>query len=316
MRLLAKDPADRPASARETADALRTVERQPAPEPIVLPTTVDGAPAPERTLAPTAAPVRRGRKTAIVAIVVGAGCVLLLASALLLPPVRTWLFPGAHEPDKPANNGPPNDAPHVPALWKGSINLEINNEGNPAHRFLRLNDRDELPLKPGDMVAVQTNLDHPGYCYAVWIEADGTVDPVYPWNPGNWEERPAEEQPVRRLRQPKEPDSWHTLEEGPAGMHTLLLLVRETPLPRDVDLRAELAGAAPQGTPWRKPQATAWFENGELIRHEGQLAADFDDGKNDDPVRLLQERIRSRLGPGEGKLFQYTRAVSFASRGK
>ncbi len=189
MRLLSKDPADRPASARETADALRAVQQRPAPEPVVLPTTVDDVPAPERALAPAAAPIRRGRKTAIVAIVVGAVGVLLLAAALLPPPVRTWLFPGAREPDKPAPNGPPNDAPlapHVPALWKGSIDLEINKEGNPAHRFLRLNDRDELPLKPGDMVAVQTNLDHAGYCYAVWIEADGTVDPVYPWNPGNW----------------------------------------------------------------------------------------------------------------------------------
>ena len=194
--------------------------------------------------------------------------------------------------------------------------MEIDNKGNPTHPYLRLNDHDLLPLKPGDLVAVQVNLDRPAYCYVVWIEANGTVDPVYPWIPGKWEERPAEEQPVRHFRQPKGPDSWHTLEGGPAGMHTLLLLVRDTPLPRDVDLRAELEGAAPQRMPWRKPQATAWFENGELVRRDAAPTSDPDDGKSDAPVRVLQEQLRSRLGPGGGKLFQYTRAVSFASRGK
>jgi hypothetical protein len=88
------------------------------------------------------------------------------------------------------------------------------------------------------------------------------------------------------------------IKESAQGMETL----RKTPLPRGVDLKAELGVIRPQKL--RTLQSMAWFENGRLVTNEaGRSAVDWDDEKTDDPVRATEEQIRSRLGPGKDKLF-------------
>ena len=155
-------------------------------------------------------------------------------------------------------------------------------------------------------------LNRPEYLYVLWIHPDGEVYPVYPWTPGHWEQRPEHEEPVAQFRRPEALDTYYDLPEGDPGMVTLVLLARQTPLPRDVDLRAELGQLPPQ-----KEQdigATVWFENGEEVRNEpDHRAMHFDVTRRDDPVLQTQERIRSRL---LGHYFSYARAVSFASQGK
>ena len=95
------------------------------------------------------------------------------------------------------------------------------------------------------------------------------------------------------------------------GMETLVMLARKTPLPKDVDLKAKLGAAPPQKL--RTLQAAAWFENGVLVTKEaGRSAIDWDEEKTDDPVTATEKQIQTRLG----SLFPYTRAVSFAVRGK
>jgi hypothetical protein len=181
---------------------------------------------------------------------------------------------------------------------------------DPHRQNVHLNEPDVMPLRPGDKIAVEGGLDRPAYCYVLWIDADGTVDPVYPWRPGHWEERPAEEQPVQRLRRPDAMDGFYPIKESAAGMETLVLLVRDTPLPPEVDLRAELEPIQPQAL--QTLRATVWFENGGVVRGEAGRAPNWDEERIDDPVRATQEQVRSRLG----RLFPYTRAVSFADRGK
>ena len=117
---------------------------------------------------------------------------------------------------------------------------------------------------------------------------------------------------MRKLRRPEALDEFYRLPADTPGMVTLVLLARETRLPADVDLRAELGELRPQKE--QDLRATVWFENGEAVQDEpGRRAMRFDVTQRDDPVLAAQERIRSRL---LGRHFAYARAVSFACQGK
>ena len=229
-------------------------------------------------------------------------CALLGVSALLLPPVRAWLFP----PSGQAAGRPAQKPSATPAAFKGSIDVIVYDPKNPQRQNVRIDAPDVLPLTPGDSIAIVAEISPPAYLYVLWIDADGSVDPVYPWKPGHWDKRPAEERPVGSLRRPEGPPA----RIGPSapGMETLVLLARETPLPADVDLKAELGEVRPQAS--QTLQAMAWFENGAVVRNEPGRKPLWDE-RIDDPVWATQEQVRAKLG----RLFPYTRAVSFAVRG-
>src|SRR5262249_34384090 len=152
--------------------------------------------------------------------------------------------------------------------FKGSIDIRLWEPGNKERAGLRLHQDGALPLKPGDQFFIEARLNRPGYMYILWIDTMGKVLPIYPWKPGHWEERPAAEKPTARLDLPDEkPDDrdrdkgrpgWPIDEESAPGMETLVLLVRETPLPRTVDLQKLLAGL-PRQKLYRRDSAV-WFE--------------------------------------------------------
>jgi tRNA A-37 threonylcarbamoyl transferase component Bud32 len=199
-----------------------------------------------------------------------------------------------------------NDLPPL----KGFIDMQIWEEHNPRRQGLHLNEDGALPLKPGDEFFMEAELNRPAFLYVLWIDTEGKVQPVYPWRPGHWEKRPAEEHPVQRLRRPEAVDEFYPITRGLPGMETLVLLARETPLPESVDLRAEL-GQLPRQT-GQSLRATAWFENGEVVRNEPDRAPRFEPRRRNDPVLAVQRRIRERLG----RYFRYTRAVTFANQGR
>ncbi len=317
MPLLAKNPADRPASARQVADALRAIESA-LPTAPTLPATTPAAPiaatdtvtaAAASTMAgasvsPAKPPRRRWTFTFSLSITL-TFCVLAAVAVFQFYPGRV-----PNPSDPPVSTTLPPPRPLSTAL-KGSIDVLVFDPQNPRGQVDRLNAPNILPLKPGDRFSIEAEMKPPAYLYILWIDADGTVDPVYPWKPGHWEERPTEEQPLQQLRRPEATDHWFTIKESAPGMETLVLLARETPLPAGVDLRTELGPVRPQTS--QALQSTVWFENGVVVKNEpGRSAADWDEEKADDPVRATQEQIRSRLG----RLFPYTRAVSFAVRGK
>ncbi len=283
LRLLAKRPEERPATAREVAAALRALENA---------ATASLAPAPPQP--PTVAcprPRRFAHRTAWTA--AGLGVLGLAALAV-------WLL-------RPRNEPAP--APALAPL-NGSIDIVIWEADNPRRRDLSLSDPAALPLKATDEIGVKVKMNRPAYLYVLWIDTQGKVEPVYPWTPGHWEERPAVEQPINELRRPEASDKFYPMQQGPPGMETLLLLARETPLPPEVDLRAELGPLPPQRE--QDMRATVWFENGDVVRNEAGRAPRFDAKQLNDPVLQTQQRIREKLQP----LFSYTRAVSFANQGK
>jgi hypothetical protein len=204
----------------------------------------------------------------------------------------------------------PQAEPPLPPL-KGSIDVRLFAPNDPLRQNLCLEDAEALPLRPGDEFCIEAELNRPAYAYVLWIDTEGKVLPVHPWRPGHWEDRPADDERVQRLRRPEALDHYYTIKSGTPGMETLVLLARETPLPRDVDLQTEL-GELPRPKD-QGPQTTAWFENGWPVRNRRGRAGHFDETRRDDPVLLTQQRLRQRL---LGRHFDYLLAVSFANRGR
>jgi hypothetical protein len=202
-------------------------------------------------------------------------------------------------------------APPEPEPFKGWIDVRVWEEGNPDRLGLRLNQDGALPLRARDKIRVEARLNRPGFLYVFWIDTAGRALPLYPWKPGHWEERPADEQPVTALDLPTDESGGWEIERGKAGMETLVMLVRDTPLPLDVNLRELLADLPAQTM--QNTQAVVWFENGAVVHGETDRGPNlFNVQKIDDPVMQTQRLLKRKLGP----LCAYSRAVSFANKGK
>jgi hypothetical protein len=207
------------------------------------------------------------------------------------------------------------------ALWpsgnlpplEGFIDVQVHEEANPRRHDLWLGEAGALPLRQGDELRIVAELNRPAYLYVLWIEAGGKVVPVYPWQNGHWEERPAEEERMQKLHRPEETDRGYRIEKGPGGMDTLVLLAREKPLPPDVDLRTDLEKLPLQDE--KDLRAVAWFENGQVRKGGNPLRASprFDVTWKAHPLLQVQERIR-QLQHKRG--FAYSCAVSFATLGQ
>jgi serine/threonine protein kinase len=198
----------------------------------------------------------------------------------------------------------------LPAL-SAALDVKVWQPGNRERQGLGLRDGG-LPLQPDDWVAMEAILARPSYAYIVWISANGKVDPVYPWTPGRWKERPAVERPMTSLRLPSNDWSvkWPMSANSPAGMETLVLLARPTQLGRDVDLESLLGGLGEQAR--QNTSAAVWFENFEPVIIGRLRAPNFFDVKRlDDPVLRTQRELRDRLS----RYFTYSAAVSFANMG-
>jgi hypothetical protein len=224
-----------------------------------------------------------------------------------------WFWPGRQ--GSPLPSGQPGNAPAVVAPFKGFIDLRVWEPGNRDRQGLRLSDPGALPLKADDRVRIEAELNRPAYLYVLQIDTEGKVAPVYPWRKGEWHNRPTEDQKRRRLSLPEEDPreggvgGWKVA-EGPPGMETMVLLAREEPLPRDVDLAKLLGHLGPQRQQGRR--SVAWFENGEVVAHEPERAfKSFDPARIDDPVLQTQEVLRRTL---LGRHFDYLRAVSYANQ--
>jgi hypothetical protein len=285
LKCLQKAPADRYPTAAALADDLR---RFLGHEPVEA-STVSFRGRAGRPFA--------GRRLRIAAAVLGA-CLLV---------GLVWLG------DRLLRNGTPGATPGPaaqPAALKGSLDILIYDPADKRRQNLFLDDPGAMPLRPGDEFCIEAELNRPAYLYVLWIDTDGQVLPVYPWRPGHWEDRPAAERPVARLRRPEALDEFYKVSKGTPGMETLVLLARETPLPPDVDLRAEL-GPLPRPAV-QELRATAWFENGEPVRNRRGREGHFDVTRREDPVLLTQQRIREKMNDH----FSYVLAVSFANQGK
>ncbi|HUT13598.1 MAG TPA: protein kinase [Thermoguttaceae bacterium] len=218
-----------------------------------------------------------------------AGCVVLIAVIL------TIFF--ATRPTTPSGTTTP---------ITGTIDVKVRNPDNPQRRDLSLAEAGALPLISGDHIRVEASVSQPSYLYVVWISPEGEATPVYPWAPGEWDSRPEHEQPISSISLPEGLNTGWPM-QGPAGMETLVLLARGTPLPHDIELRELFAGFPVQEI--QDPRAIVWLDKGEVVDTVEREPQFFNPQEIDDPVLTTQRLLSERLGPH----FQLIRAVSFAN---
>jgi serine/threonine protein kinase len=216
LKCLAKSPAERFASAADLAAALAgflTGEARAKPS---IP--------------------RRKRPWRLAGgLVALAGCVALVV--VLWARGRQW-------PDVPN----PSTGEKLPADLNPSLVVKVFNEVDKP--WLPIDHPAALPARSTDLVRIEVNLDRPAYSYLLLLTSQGEAVPLYPWNEGpdlevlNVDAPP----PVRREAKWSNPRKanrgWEM--DDKAGLETLLLLVREEPLPAGMSLRG-LLGEIPAG---------------------------------------------------------------------
>jgi hypothetical protein len=289
LRLLAKAPSDRPATAQHVVAEL------------------------DRMGGPTPNPTRR-RKLVI-------GVVLLT----LLAGVAGGIWAVARAPDAPVDGGTgtndppvaptPKDQPGprpvvVPVKYRGSVDLCVyrKNDKN-ADELLPLWEPRAMPLCPGDEVMPVAKVDPPGYLYLFWISETGEGVPLYPWRVKDWKSRPANEEPVAEVKV-KWPDGEALAIDGVnAGTETVLMLARPTKLELpDDQVQKWFTGLRP--VPFRGDKTCVWFENFDVLRDDPNRRAPGKGGELEGP-RALQLVLKQRIGSAA----EFSWSVSFSRRG-
>jgi serine/threonine protein kinase len=298
LRLIAKDPAARPQSARQVADELASLPLDS--------TVVD-----QRPVARTTAARRRGctitisvTVTALVALCVG---VWAIHSRTGSGPDLSRPDPGSVSP--PGRATQPETAPApAPVHYRGRVDVLVE-RGN---KLLRLNQPGALPLRKDDKFRVEGRVDPPAYLYLFWVDPGHDVTPVYPWDATKgWGSRPAKEEPVGQRSLPPSADNKYTAPDAKPGVATIVLLASPTPLDvSDSFLKECFEGLPDLPLPAGGERAAVWFDN-YVEAEDPDRARTFGVVGSSDPFAQWQGQLQKVLG---GKAAFQT-AVSFARTG-
>ena len=102
-----------------------------------------------------------------------------------------------------------------------------------------------LPILTGELVQFEAQLNQPAFIYLLWVNPDGSVVPISPWDIENqvgWDATPVpgSDRPRDRVMCPvNDGAGFETI--APAGLQTLVLLARRQPLESSVSLENLLA---------------------------------------------------------------------------
>jgi serine/threonine protein kinase len=217
-------------------------------------------------------------------------------------------LPAAVVPAGPAVSAP---RPEPPSL-SAEFDVLVWDPRSTQRRGMSIRDAQARPLQPDDQIRISVTVNRPAYVYLLWIDSVGKLSPVYPWAPGDWTERPADEVPIQSLSLPKDVEQGWPM-TGPAGMESLVLLARDSPLPSSIDLR-DLLGQFPVQR-MHHPQALVWFHDGVMTMPDQDVVRGpkfFDPQGLHDPLLQTHQTVAKKLRA----LFGVIRAVSFANYGE
>jgi hypothetical protein len=171
-----------------------------------------------------------------------------------------------------------------------------------------------LPLRAGDWMRVEADINHPAYVYAIYLDAEGDISPLFPWRKYNWDDRPAEQKRTR-LHLPEDPvKDAAPLEPGPSGIEAVLLLSRDEPLsPEEVGTLRRLLTKAPQGQ-FDPLRGAVWLGVEERFTNaQDRKRLNLDQsGTVLDPVERMRRLVRGELKSLAGDV----RGVCYHFQGK
>jgi hypothetical protein len=296
LRCLAKAPVNRYPTALALAEDLHRF--------------LEGEALPATTPLAVRAPRRRR--------VASAAGVLLLAVTLVAAGFAVWRLaagaaavPSAESPAAASSGGSSTGGSGAAPL-KGWVDVRVWKAGATDRPGLRLHQNGALPLRAGDYLRMEAELNRPAYLYAIQLVSSGEAVPLYPWRNYHWHER-APEKARRQWSLPEAAGTGAPLDPSPSGVESILLLTREEPLPAGEDVAlAALFADLPKQPPLSDARLAAWFENGALVAEEGRGPIRLDDAREvGDMVTRTQAQLRDKLRP----LFQYTRSVCYGFEG-
>lgn len=194
-------------------------------------------------------------------------------------------------------------APSVsPPRLSGDFSIVISSDpekGAVTKNRIQLEERGAYPLRNGELVQFEARLNQPGYIYLLWVNPDGTVTPLYPWDVEHEVgfQAPFVSGSERATDHVICPSSQKEgLEAGPpVGLQTFVMLARRSPLPKDIDL-ARLLDKLPHG-----PKLDT-----QLVTVRPQLRG-IVAGRTKSVEYALFDELDSRLSPH----FEFVRMMTF-----
>jgi hypothetical protein len=196
------------------------------------------------------------------------------------------------------------------------MTVRVFDKANPKRKpWLPIDGEGALPVRAGELVRTEVELDRAAHCYLLLLSSQGGVVPLYPWNEVKLKVKDVDALPggkaVRKWSSPTLPEAgWRA--DRSAGLETLLLLVRDEPLPARFKLR-QLLGEVPAGkrAPLRDRRELASLEldrgdEAQTLLRQKRGFADEAEAVDESLVALMR---RAR------EVFPVVRAVRFAHVG-
>jgi len=139
-----------------------------------------------------------------------------------------------------------NETPPSEGHIRAELDVVIWNQSNSERQGLSIDAPGVLPLVKGDLVRLSVALNRPAHPYLIWLSGD-TVQPVYPWSRGAWKMESKVDRRRLALELPEfNPDrgacGWPL--DGVEGTETVLLLLRDQPMPPQFPLKEKLNTAS------------------------------------------------------------------------
>jgi hypothetical protein len=182
-------------------------------------------------------------------------------------------------------------------------------------RGLRVQDWGALPVRNKERVQVDVRLSRPAYVYLLWLDSEGVVTPLYPWNEGprlvhrDVASTPPEQTARAAVQSPGDVGTgWKV--GGKSGLDTILLLARDTPLPTDVSLAQSIGPLPPTRYHSLHEWALRGFDAGQSV---GFLNLGADRAPEEEATRI-DDQLLQVMAQLSGH-FEVIRAVRFAHEG-
>jgi len=171
-----------------------------------------------------------------------------------------------------------------------------------------------LPVRAGGIMSLEVRLNQPAYAYLVWLDCEGQVLPLYPWNPESLEHKdihqpPPTRQAAKLVYSPLLGGGWTFGKRG--GVETVLLLARRSPLESKTQLGSLL-------TPLPLPAMRLRDEVVVLGLNAGanSVSTLLARSRGDEQDALAADEPLHKLLLQLGAHFELIRAVRFAHEGE